>query len=527
MEAGLREQLMAGARQGRKPAVSTSSSLIVSSHPIATHAGAEVLREGGTACDAVLAAAITQTVVEPQMTSIAGMMKLVYHDAAERQTWWMSSGHRAPRAPLGRLDGESVLSGLGVAVPGWWAGFEAARERFGTRTRRALMASAIELAREGVEVYPQLYGVMYKEEEQLGATPEGREVFFADGERLLVPGELLRQRAAAETLERLAEEGSEHFYRGEFARGLCELVQARGGVLDIEDLAAYEPVWSEAVRGSYRGYEIATSGVPDGGLNIIEALNMVEQLDLERLGPPSESEELCYELMLIAQDVLESGAGQRDPHAAPDATATLTSKSYAAERLALLHMAGPRLGFEAPNVGTDHLTAVDRHGNVAVMMHTCTADPWINGFFHAGISIPAAAGWTTRTPVPPGGRITIDGAENIAFRDGLPVLASGSPSGSLLTCVLQNMVNILDFGMDIEESVLRPRFGFTGVGSGRLAVEAGMPETVLDGLRRRGMPFKQIGPYDAYMGSYEAISLQDGRLAACPDPRRTGSAAGD
>jgi len=515
---------MERARQGRKAAVASDSGLIVSSHPIATEAGAMQLRDGGTACDAVLAAAITQTVVEPQMTSIAGMMKLVYHDASAGETWWLSAGHRAPGVPL-RLDAESVLGGRGVAVPGWWAGFEAASRRFGTKSRRTLMTTAIELAREGVEVYPQLYGVMYKEAEQLGGSAAGREIFYDAGETLLVPGRLIRNRRAAETLERLAEEGSDHFYRGEFARGLCEFLGRREGVLSMADLESYEAVWSKAVTGTYRDYEIATSGVPDGGINIIEALNMVELLDLADLAAPAESEELCFELMLIAQDVLERGAEQRDPGAAPDGTGTLISKEYATARHALLKMAGPRVGVESPHVGTDHLTAADQFGNVAVLMHTCTADPWINGLFHEGIAIPASAGWTTRTPTPPGARITIDGAENIAFRDGKPVLASGSPSGSLLPCVLQNMVNILDFGMTIEESVKRPRFGFTGVGSCRLAIESGMPEELTAGLERRGMQLKRIGPYDEYMGSYDAISWEDGRLVACPDPRRTGAAA--
>jgi gamma-glutamyltranspeptidase / glutathione hydrolase len=366
---------------------------------------------------------------------------------------------------------------------------------------------------------------MYQRAPELGASAYGRETFHRSG-TLLVPGELLRQPALAQTLERLTAEGSDFFYHGAFARDLCDLLGVRGGVLTPDDLAAYRVVWSKAVRGSYRGHEIATSGIPDGGLNIIEALNMVELLDLQRTGPPAQSPELLFDLMLIAQDVLERGAEQRDPHTAPDGTAALIAKEHAEARLTRLRMAGPRAGIAAPHVGTDHVTAADRHGNVAVMMHTHTSDPWVNGLFLHGVAIPASAGWLTRTPVAPGGRITIDGAENIAFMDGRPVLAGGSPSGSLLPCVLQSMINVLDFGMDLETSAQCPRFGFSGVGSSRLVLEATIDPAVQAGLERLGMPFGLTGPFDEYMGSFDAIAWDGGELVACPDPRRTGSAEG-
>jgi gamma-glutamyltranspeptidase/glutathione hydrolase len=523
MERAEQVELTALARQGHKQRIS-GSGVVVTSHPVATRVGADALRSGGNACDAVLSAAITQTVVEPQMTSIAGMMKLVYFDAASGRAHWLSGAHRAPSASLERLSGATVNSGIGVALPGWWGAFDAAAERLASKSRAELMGPAIELAHQGAIVYPQLYGVMYGRAPQLGSTAAGREIFYADETRLRVPGETLNQHAAAATLERLAEEGSDFFYRGEFAEGLCRLLAADGGIIAPRDMAGYQAVWAEPARGTYRGHSIFASGAPDGGLNIIEALNMVETLDVAALAPPSESPELLYELMLMCQDILDRGAGWRDPAAAPDATATILSKEFAQARLHLLHMAGPHHGIATPHVGTDHVSAVDAQGNVAVLMHTCTAEPWINGLFYRGVHIPASGGWFMRTPPAPGGRITIDGAENIALVDGVPVLASGSPSGSLLPCVLQNMINILDFGMSIEESVARPRFGFSDVGSSRLVVEANVGEQVLDGLRGLGMPFDTIGPYHEQTGSYDAIHRVGDTWSACADPRRTGTA---
>jgi gamma-glutamyltranspeptidase/glutathione hydrolase len=175
-------------------------------------------------------------------------------------------------------------------------------------------------------------------------------------------------------------------------------------------------------------------------------------------------------------------------------------------------------------VGTDHISVVDANGSVAVLMHTMTADPWINGLFYRGVHIPASGGWFMRTPLKPGARITIDGAENIALLDGRPVLASGSPSGSLLPCVLQNMINIIDFGMSIDTAVSQPRFGFGDVGSSRLVVEANMGAGVIDRLSALGMPFDLIGPYHEQTGSYDALHRVGEEWFACGDPRRTGSA---
>jgi gamma-glutamyltranspeptidase / glutathione hydrolase len=528
MNPEVRSQLVQRAAQGRKDLVRSTGSLIVTSHPVATRAGAEAFRAGGTAMDAALAAAITQTVVEPQMSSVAGMMKLLYYDAAAGESHWLSGSHRTPLAPLTGLNAMTLKSGLGVAVPGWWAAFETALDKFGRLSRHQVMSAAIAAAEEGVEVYPQMFGIMYQRAAELGVSEEARTVFMPSGV-LLTPGQTLRQGKLAITLSRLADEGSEYFYRGEFASRLVNFLRENGGVLSEADLASYQAIWREPARGTYRGYDIVTSGPPDGGLNIVECLNLVETLDLRLYEPSSESARLLYLLMLIAQDVLERSADQRDPDFVDVPLDTILSKEYARYRIRLLQMAGPRSGYVTPNVGTDHISAIDESGNVVVLMHTCTADPWVNGLFLDGVSLPASAGWInfSRSPVPPGARLAIDGAENIALSGGVPVLASGSPSGSLLPCVLQNMINILDFGIPLEDTVSRPRFGFSDVGSSQLVLEADFPEHVITELRELGMPFQLISPWYEFMGSYDAIHvLNNGERVACPDPRRTGSAEG-
>ena len=524
MDPDLQSALTVAARHGPKDPVSGRAGVIVTSHPVATRVGADTLRSGGNACDAALAAAITQTVVEPQMTSIAGMMKLVYFDASSGKTRWLSGAHRATAAALDRLNNKTVNSGMGVALPGWWGAFDEAREHLCTKSRRELMQPAIELARNGAIVYPELYGVMYRRVAELGASEAGREMFFDRRVRLRAPGERLDQRQAAETLDRLADEGSDFFYRGEFAEGFCGLVASIGGVISPDDMAGYIAPWADPVGGSYRGHRILASGAPDGGLNIIEALNMVETLDPAAYAPPAESPEFLSDLMLICQDIIDRGAGWRDPMTMPDATEAIVSKEYAEARIQLLRMAGAHRGIVAPHVGTDHISAVDSDGNVAVLMHTCTGDPWLNGLFYRGVQVPNSMGWAMRTPVKPGARITIDGAENIALIDGRPVLGSGSPSGSLLPCVLQNMINIIDFGMPLQTSVAQPRFGFTAAGSSRLVVEANVDPKVLDRLRQLGMPFDVVTPYYEHMGSYDAVHRVGDDWTACGDPRRGGAA---
>ncbi len=533
MTSDRRSALIAQARFGRKPVAAGTGGMAITSHPLATDAAITVLRDGGNAVDAALCAAAVQAVVEPHMTSLCGVLSLLHRDGARGQTTYLNGSMNAPLAPLPGFGPADLATGRGVAVPGWWAAFEAAADRLGTRSRAALLAPAIELARDGFEVYPFLYGLMFQQAATLGHAAEVRESFFPGG-ALLAPGELLRQPQLAATLERLADDGGDHFYRGAFAERLVDVVQAAGGVLTRDDLEAYEVRWQEPARGTYRDFEVIGSPPPDnGGTHVIEILNLLEQLPLAQWGPPTQSPDTLYWMVRACGEVQADGAQQRDPEHFPLPLETILSKDYARTRLELMRMAAPRDLPPGPYPGSNHLTVIDGQGSIVTLLHSLMSLPWSNGLYADGVQLWAGGAHFLRTMPPPGGRASCYVAPTLVLRDGHPLLAAGSPGFGLVQNVVQNTVNILDFGLDIEASVLRPRFGGLSAASilagagvpARYMIESDLDPRVRQEVEARGIAFEVVPPWFCFNGTYEGVHiLPDGVLRACADPRRTGRA---
>jgi gamma-glutamyltranspeptidase/glutathione hydrolase len=211
----------------------------------------------------------------------------------------------------------------------------------------------------------------------------------------------------------------------------------------------------------------------------------------------------------------------------------LLSKERAAMRLELLSMAAPRVA--APvTPGSNHLTVADEHGNVATLLHSCMSTPWSNGLFAGGVSVCAAGAHYLRVQPRPGDRISSIVAPNMLCRDGRPLLTSGSPSTGLLANVLQNIVNVVDFGIDLETSVHKPRFGGPSASDGMEAggflteIESDLDPAVRDGVAARGVHFDVVNPWQYHLGSFEGIARDPDTdvLTAAPDPRRNSAAEG-
>ncbi len=524
-----RRRLIAQAHFGPKEPASSKDGMAICAHPLATREAVNVLRSGGNACDAALCASITQTVVEPHMTGITGVLSMLYYDASTGRTTYVNGGANAPLEPLVGFSGADIATGRGPGVPGFWGGFEAAHDRHGSQPRSDLVAPAVRYARHGFETHPFLWGEIFVQSHLIGRTAEGREIFMPD-RYVPRPGELLYQQRAADTLERLAEEGGDYFYHGAFAEHYCKVVQAAGGVITPEDFATYEARWMEPAWGSYRGYRIAGSPPPDhGGSLVIEMLNMVELLDLQRLGPPTESAEVLYQMSRIHNAVFTEGGNQNDPASHPMPLETILSKEYARMRFELLQMGKANESTPPPPPGSNHVTVADRYGNVATVLHSCMSYPWSNGLFVDGVTICASGAHFLRVMPKPGHRATAYVAPTILFRNGKPILASGSPSVGLLANIVQNTVNIVDFDIPIAESVTRPRFGggsFTI--SGATMIESDIAEKVRDAVVSRGHVFEVVNPWNWHHGAFEGIYIgPSGRsMHACGDPRRTSKAEG-
>ncbi len=529
------DALTARARFGRKTKASGRDGVIVSSHPVVSRVGADVLREGGNAVDALLAAAVAQCVIEPHMSTIFGMLSLMHHDAVSGRTDYMNSSMNAPLAGLAGFSAAEMAGGRAVAVPGFWAGFEAAREKFGSLPRARLLAPAIGLAREGFPIYPFLYGMMFEQAGKIGLTAEGRETYMPSG-ALLDPGARLRQPRLADTLEKLVDGGADHFYRSAFTQKVVDVVKDIGGVLTMADFDRFEVRWQEPAWGSYKGLRIAGSPPPDnGGTHLIEILQLLEQLPLAQWGAPHESADTMYWLARCCTEVFNDGARQRDPKDHPVPLDLITSKAYAQQRLAMMKMSVPHTfsptGAAYP--GSNHLTVVDAQGNVATALHSVMSLPWTNGLIVDGVNIWAGGVHYLRQLPRPGGRATVYVAPHMLFGpQGKPLLAGGSPSVGLIPACVSNILNIVEFGLNIEASVHQPRVGGPAMASMLVAgnltttVEVDCGDAALRAqVQQRGLPIETVGPWNFMLGSYEGIHLRDDGVAeACADPRRAGAA---
>ena len=529
MDTGTRKQLTDAARFGRKQGVSGSGGIAVTSHPVVTRVATDTLRAGGNAADAALAASVAQTVVEPHMTTICGVLSMLYFDAATGETTYLNGSMNRPK-DLTSFTAADIATARSVSVPGFWAAFEAGLERHGSMKKADLVAPAIELASEGFEVHPFLYGMAFEHLETIGRSQEGRDVYFPDN-RLIEVGEVLRQPRLAETLGRLVDEGSDYFYRGAFAQKMVETVQGAGGVLTRQDLEDYEVRWMEPARGTYRDYEVVGSPPPDrGGTHVIEILNLVEQIPLLEWGPPTQSADSLYWLSRFCGEVYTDGFNQRDPRDYHVPLDLITSKDYAAQRFELMKMSEPKSVGTPPYPGSNHVTVVDKDGNVASILHSVMSLPWTNGLIVDGVNLWAGAVHFLNNLPKAGGRGSCYVAPTIIFKDGKPVLTAGSPSVGLIQNIVQNTLNILDFGMDIETSVHTPRFGGPTMNAylqgqfGTYYCEADIDESLRKQVTERGICFDVVNPWNFHSGSYEGVHLVEGVGHACADPRRAGAA---
>lgn len=521
-------------RYGAKDVVTGTNGMVVSSEPIAAAAGAGVLRDGGNALDAVLAVAATQLITEPHMTSLTGGMSLVYREASTEQASYLSGNINAPLAELPDFSGADLFRARGVPVPGWWPSFAAAHERFGSLTLGRVLEPAIDVAREGFAVSPYLFGEMYGARENLGKNPQSREVFFRDGS-LIGPGEALVQERAARTLERLRDEGMD-YYLGDFARAFCSVSDSDGGVITLADFEAYRPEWADPIRGTYRGFEIVGSAPPDdGGMQLVEAFNILENFDLVALGPAGESSRTLSALIAAHNAVYYAAPREKRLRESERIMEVLLSKEYGRQRFETLDTLANPTSATPPSPGTIHISVIDAEHNVATLTHSHMASPWVNGLYAEGFQLAGGGSFFQRVMPQPGERATIYLAPSMVLRDGEPVIVSGSPSVSLVACVMQNLVNIMDFGMSIEDSVAQPRFGARPHDPARgwvpgTTLESGFSESVLSETRswakQNRLWLREIGPWNSMTGNFDGITIDPatGLMRSCGDPRRMGTA---
>jgi gamma-glutamyltranspeptidase/glutathione hydrolase len=499
--------------------VVASRGVVVTNHPLASSAGIEMLAKGGNAFDAAVASLFALTVVEPMMVSMFGAGFFVYRNGKTREIETLDNYAIAPKAATEdmyepveeRQEGHSLFETIGrknmvgrlsVASPGTLKGWEYVLESHGKIGLKEVMAPSIRFAREGFRATAYLSEIVKNSKEELRGFPDSAKVFLPEG-KPLVEGDPVEMPDYAETLELVARKGSDVLYSGDLGRIVVDDMEENDGILTMEDLREYELVRREPVKGIYRDrYEIYSMAPgSSGGTHIIQMLKMLEGFDVGSLGFGSvEYIHLFTEVLKIAFADRQHYMG--DPWRVPVPVEGLTSKEYATTRAKEIGDRAKTYYFGKPSsyVGesdyTTHVSVMDSDGNIVAATQT------LFSVFGSKVMTPGTGmllnncmGLFDPRPgransVASNKRMLSSMAPTIVLRDGSPFMCVGTPGGTkIFPSVCQALINVIDFGMSIQQAVEAPRvwtMGLEGTLEGRLHVEPEFPEEIQEGLKSRG-----------------------------------------
>jgi gamma-glutamyltranspeptidase/glutathione hydrolase len=536
--------------------VVAKNGMVASQEKRATRIGVDILKAGGNAIDAAVAIGFALAVTHPQAGNIGGGGFMLVHLAARNETVAIDYRETAPAAMTrdvfldekGEADPKkSRDSALGVGVPGTVAGLALAHERYGSGkfTLAQLIAPAIRLAREGFMVDDELADTLPRAQPRLARWPASAKIFLKPDGVALGRGDTLVQADLAASLETIASGGPRAFYEGPLAEKIVTGVRQSGGIMTLDDLKSYRAIERTPVRGSYRGYAIASMSPPSsGGVHLIQMLNILEGFALRDTGAQSAATlHLMVEAMKPAYADRAEFLG--DPASMKIPVAGLISKRYAAELRRAIdpERARPaqdiRAGNPAPHEGdnTTHYSVVDAQGNAVANTYT------LNFFYGLGLvadgtgillnneldDFAAKAGAPNAFGVIGGGanapgagkRPLSSMSPTIVFRDGRVLLVTGTHGGSrIITMVLQIISNVIDHGMNIAEAVAAPRIHHQWLPD-QVDAERGLSPDTIRLLEARGHKIV-VG---RTFGSANSIMVTPEGLTGAADPRQRGTLA--
>lgn len=519
---------------------------------LAADAGAGVMRAGGNATDAAVAVAFAQGVVDPIYCGIGGGFHGLFHDAASGRTQVVSAGGRAPaaaRAGMWRPKGQwgamwtvegnrNRLGHQASMTPGFVRGAYEAFARFGSGrlSWRQLIEPAIALAADGFDVYPYLYRLWMPRSDRmpsflesedgptvLGFTPACREIYLHPDGSVYEIGDRLVQTDYARTLQRIADHGPDEFYTGETAQRMAADFQTHGGLLTLKDLRETRADVGDPLRATFRELTVLTEPAPTVGPVTIELLNILEGWDLHALGWNASPylDRLARAMHLAFRDRLTLLG---DPDFVDVPVDQLLSKDYAAELRRAIEDGRelePVTARRSPPEETTHVSAIDRAGNAAAITHSIGMS---SGVVTPGLGFQHNCHMVMFDPVPgrrnsitPGKRPITGGGPVLFMKDRQPYLLIGSPAGARkVTALTQALLNLLDFGMSIQEAVSVDRIHVEDQ-PGIVIVEPHFDPEPLIGLARLGHRVR----FEWYTARLGAV-LRDpatGALSGGTDPR--------
>ena len=535
---------------GAKPHAFARNALVVSNEPLASAAGREVLRRGGNAVDAAVAVGFALAVTYPEAGNLGGGGYMIIR-MADGRTAALDYREMAPQAAsrdmyidsTGEATDASVIGHLASGVPGAVAGLAAAQGRYGVLPLSQVIEPAIRLARDGFIVDSVLNKSLRGDAKAIQQFA-GAAVFFPGGEPIAV-GSRLRQPALARTLQAVAERGAAGFYRGEVAESIAAEMRRGGGIMTVDDLARYQPVWREPLRSTYRGYTLL--GMPpssSGGITIAETLNILEGFgELPGYGTTAYSHLLAS---AFQRAFVDRNASLGDPAFVDVPIARLTSKAYAdsLRRTIDRDRATPTLPPQSPGMSegteTTHYSVVDAAGNAVATTTT------INGLYGSGVFIPGAGFFMnnemddfTSRPGIPNMYGLVQGTNN-AIAPGKRMLSAMSPTivldpaGELLlvlggrggpriiTSTAQVILNVIEHRMTLADAMRAPRLHHQALPDSLRFEPNGLTEPVQDSLAAMGHHPARGGA----TGAVKAIMRVRRGYEGSWEPRSHGGAAG-
>jgi gamma-glutamyltranspeptidase/glutathione hydrolase len=527
--------------------------MVVAEEPLAADVGVTVLKSGGNAVDAAVAVGFALAVTHPFAGNLGGGGFMLVRFADGRSTF-IDFREGAPEKASrdmyldshGNPTRDSIDGWRSSAVPGTVRGFELAESKYGRKKWAEVVAPAIELAANG---FPLSYKAAesLKAATNLAADAESRRI-FQNGGAYFGAGDRLTQPLLASTLERIAKTGGRDFYEGETARLLAAEMAKHGGLITLSDLKSYQAVERVPLTGSYRGYGIIAAPLPSsGGIGLLQMLGMLEGSGYEKGGAGSAAA-IHYTAEVMRRFFADRARYLGDSDFVKVPVKGLLDPAYLGERRASIdpNHATPsdQLGAGEPagreGTETTHYSIVDAEGNAVAVTYT------LNNGYGSGVTVPGLGFLLndemddfTAKPDAPNLFGLIQGSANaiaprkrplsamtptIVLRDGKPFMVLGAPGGPrITTAVLQVILNVIDFGMNIQDAVDAPRFHHQWRPD-RLYLEHGISPDTVALLRARGHAI-EYAP-GVVLARVEAILIDAGWLEGAADPRWVGKAAG-
>jgi gamma-glutamyltranspeptidase/glutathione hydrolase len=469
--------------------VAAENAMVVTAQHIATQVGVDVLKRGGNAVDAAVAVGYALAVVYPAAGNLAGGGFMTLQLADGRKTF-LDFREKAPLAATANMyldkdgnvvKGLSTKGHLAVGVPGSVSGMEYARQKYGTMDRAALLRPAIALAEKGFALDQGDIDIFQTATDDFRKDPASARIFLNRGQPFQV-GERLLQPDLGKTLRAIARFGADGFYKGWVGKAIVKSSQDGGGLITRADLDQYSTREMAPIECDYRGYHVISAPPPSsGGVVICEILNILEGYPMNELGYRS-AQAVHYQIEAMRHAYVDRNSYLGDPDFVKNPIARLTDKAYAAQLRAVIdpNKAGVskdiKPGVE-PHEGTNttHYSIADRWGNAVGVTYT------LNDWFGARVTV-AGTGvllndemddFTSKLGVPnlyglvqgeanaiaPGKRPLSSMSPTIVSKDGRPVMVVGTPGGSrIITAVLHTVLNVIDYGMNVQEAVDAPRF---------------------------------------------------------------------